>query len=51
MARSSNYSDIENNGEYEDNEEDYIDSLNKKGKMVCYALRNNKNLFPTSLKS
>jgi hypothetical protein len=37
MARSSNHSDVQDNGEDEDNEEDYNDSLNKKGEMVFYA--------------
>jgi hypothetical protein len=47
MARSSNHhSDAEDNGEDEDNEEDYIDYLNKKGKVVFYALHNNKNVLP-----
>jgi hypothetical protein len=46
MARSSNHSDVEDNGKDEDNEEDYIDSLNKKGELVFYALRNNKNVLP-----
>jgi hypothetical protein len=38
MARSSNHSDVEDNGEDEDNEEDYINYLNKKGKVVFDAL-------------
>jgi hypothetical protein len=46
MARSSNHSDVEDNGNDEDNEEDYIDSLNKKGELVFYALHNNKNDLP-----
>jgi hypothetical protein len=46
MSRSSNHSDVEDNGEDEYNEEDYINSLNKKGKIVFHALRNNKNVFP-----
>jgi hypothetical protein len=51
MARSSNHNDVEDNGEDADNEEDYIDYLNKKGKVVFDALHNNKNVLPTSLKS
>jgi hypothetical protein len=31
IARSSNRSDVEDNGKDEDNEEDYIESLNEKG--------------------
>jgi hypothetical protein len=46
MARSSNHNDVEDNGEDEDNEEDYIDYLNKKGKVVFDALQNNKNVLP-----
>jgi hypothetical protein len=49
MSRSSNHSDVEDNGEDEDNEEDYINSLNKKGKIVFHALRNN-NFFPNFFK-
>jgi hypothetical protein len=46
MARSSNHNDVEDNGEDEDNEEDYIDYLKKKGKVVFDALHNNKNVLP-----
>jgi septal ring factor EnvC (AmiA/AmiB activator) len=46
MARSSNHNDIEDNGEDEENEEDYIEYLNKKGKVVFDALHNNKNVLP-----
>jgi hypothetical protein len=46
MARSSNHNDVEDNGEDDDNEEDYIDYLNKKGKVVFDALHNNKNVLP-----
>jgi hypothetical protein len=46
MARSSNHNDVEDTGEDEDNEEYYIDSLNKKGKVVFDALHNNKNVLP-----
>jgi hypothetical protein len=46
MARSSNHNDAEDNGEDEDNEEYYIDYLNKTGKVVFDALHNNKNVFP-----
>jgi hypothetical protein len=46
MARSTNHNDVEDNGEDGDNEEDYIDYLNKKGKVVFDALHNNKNVLP-----
>jgi hypothetical protein len=46
MARYSNHNDVEDNGEDEDNEKDYIDYLNKKDKVVFDALHNNKNVFP-----
>ena len=47
MARSSNHSDDEVNGEDDDNEEneyeDYIMSLTKKGEMVFHALGKNRD--------
>jgi hypothetical protein len=46
MSMSSNHSEVEDNGEDDDNEEDYITSLNKKGKVILDALHNNKNILP-----
>jgi hypothetical protein len=46
MARSSNHNDVEDYGEDEENEEDYIEYLNRKGKVVFDALHNHKNVLP-----
>jgi hypothetical protein len=46
MARSSNHNYVEDNGEDEKTEEDYIEYLNKKGKVVFDALHNHKNVLP-----
>jgi hypothetical protein len=46
MARSSNHNNVEDNGEDEENQEEYIEYLNKKGKVVFDALHNNKNVLP-----